>query len=115
MFSWQVSDQIYFNCFLTYPNCEVVDDWDPHIRVSFEAEGEDWGADEENGHNPNCLSKYLLIIDWLIDWLRWRWRGWIVSQQPEWGEQILIEDWQTDKQNTWESDLYFLTMTKTVA
>ena len=57
MFSWQVSDQIYFNCFLTYPNCEVVDDWNPHIRVSFEAEGEDWGADEENGHNPNCLSE----------------------------------------------------------
>ena len=48
----------------TYPNCEVVDDWNPHIRVGFEAEREDRGTDEEDRHDPNCLrDKYWGLIE----------------------------------------------------
>ena len=35
-----------------------MDDGNPHIRVGFQAEGEDGGADEEHRDYPNCLSKW---------------------------------------------------------
>ena len=41
----------------TYPNCEVVDNGNPHIRVGFQAEGEYGGADEEHRDYSNRLSK----------------------------------------------------------
>ena len=31
------------------------DDWNPHVGMSLEAEGEDGGADEEHRHDANYL------------------------------------------------------------
>ena len=65
IFSYKMKNKFQTKyCFLTYPNCEVVYDWNPHIRVGFEAEREDRGTDEEDRHDPNCLrDKYWGLIE----------------------------------------------------
>ena len=61
---WKQKTSIFILFEQTYPNCEVVNDWNPHIGVGFEAEREDRGTDEEDRHDPNCLrDKYWGLIE----------------------------------------------------
>ena len=63
-----------------------------------------------------CLHYWLiaLIFDWIIDLLNDWFIYWGRDEEygynitTECGEQILIEDWQTDKQDTWESDFFLI-------
>ena len=40
-----------------------MDDGNPHIRVGFQAEGEDGGADEEHRDYSNRLSKFFFYLE----------------------------------------------------
>ena len=51
-----------YNNISSYPNCEVVDNGNPHIRVGFQAEGEYGGADEEHRDYSNRLSKVFFSL-----------------------------------------------------
>ena len=40
---------------MSYLNCEVVYDGDPHVWVGLQTEGQDGGADEEDRNYPYSL------------------------------------------------------------
>ena len=45
---------------------EVMDDRDSHVRMGLEAEGEDWGADEEDRDNTDSLKNKNYLPTWQI-------------------------------------------------